>query len=116
MPNITCPSCGEKGKIPPTMIGKRIKCAKCGNAFLVAPPAPKVAASPPETAAVATPTPSVARVGTGDEIQVDGLDASAWETTPVASIDHEHEHDDEHHEHDPKFTPHEPSSVKQYKF
>ncbi len=44
MPYVACPSCGERGKIPPTLVGARIKCKKCGIAFNVAPPTAKAAA------------------------------------------------------------------------
>jgi transposase len=30
---IECPSCGEEGKIDETLVGRRIKCSKCGNSF-----------------------------------------------------------------------------------
>jgi hypothetical protein len=70
MPTVTCPSCGEKGKITPDLIGARIKCKKCGNPFLVSPPAAKPVAAAPATSAAAAPTP--------EGIQVEGLDASTW--------------------------------------
>ena len=40
MPYVTCPTCGERGKIPSNLIGARIKCRKCGLSFQVSPPAP----------------------------------------------------------------------------
>jgi hypothetical protein len=71
MPTVTCPTCGEKGKITPELIGARIKCKKCGNSFLVSPPAAKaVAAAASANTAAATHTP--------EGIQVEGLDASTW--------------------------------------
>jgi hypothetical protein len=71
MPTVTCPTCGEKGKIAPDLIGARIKCKKCGNSFLVSPPAAKaVAAAASATSAAAGHTP--------EGIQVEGLDASTW--------------------------------------
>ena len=73
MPYVACPSCGERGKIPPTLVGSRIKCKKCGISFNVAPSAAKVPAA--EGVAVAAGPAA----GTGDGgIAVDGLDASAW--------------------------------------
>ena len=36
MPYVTCPTCGERGKIPPNLVGARIKCRKCGLSFMVA--------------------------------------------------------------------------------
>ena len=57
MPTVTCPACGEKGKIPPSLIGARIKCKKCGNSFLVSPPAAKpVAAAAATSSSVASHT------------------------------------------------------------
>jgi hypothetical protein len=121
MPNVTCPSCGEKGKIPPQYIGTRIKCKKCGNAFLVTAPAPKAAT--PGAEGPATPSAAAAQVqhGTGDHIAVEGLDDAAWEAAPTAPADHHapaHEHHDEatsaftaHSE-----AQHEPGAVKQYRF
>ena len=49
MPYVSCPTCGERGKIPSGLIGVRIKCKQCGLSFLVAPPAAKAvgAAAPP---------------------------------------------------------------------
>ena len=49
MPYVSCPTCGERGKIPTGLIGVRIKCKQCGLSFLVAPPATKAvgAAAPP---------------------------------------------------------------------
>jgi uncharacterized protein (DUF983 family) len=38
MPSVTCPSCGEKGRIPTQFLGTRIKCKICGVSFLVAGP------------------------------------------------------------------------------
>ena len=43
MPYVTCPTCGERGKIPPNLVGARIKCRKCGLSFMVAAPAAKAA-------------------------------------------------------------------------
>ena len=44
MPYVTCPTCGERGKIPPSLVGARIKCRKCGLGFQVAGPVAKSAA------------------------------------------------------------------------
>jgi Domain of unknown function (DUF4177) len=78
MPSVTCPSCGEKGKIGANLIGARIKCKKCGNSFLVAAPVAKA----PATAGLAATQPAGAPHG----IEVEGLDASSWSlsTEPVA--------------------------------
>jgi hypothetical protein len=79
MPTVTCPTCGEKGKITPELIGARIKCKKCGNSFLVSPPAAKaVAAAAPATSAAAARTP--------EGIQVEGLDASTWSLSTETGV------------------------------
>ena len=44
MPYVKCPSCGERGKIAPALVGARIKCKQCGVSFLVSPPAAKATA------------------------------------------------------------------------
>jgi Domain of unknown function (DUF4177) len=71
MPYVKCPSCGERGKIGPALVGARIKCKQCGVSFLVSPPAAKAIAAP----GAAIPS-AVAQAPDG--IAVDGLDASAW--------------------------------------
>jgi len=74
---VACPSCGERGKIPPTLVGARIKCKKCGISFNVAPSAAKAPAV--EGAAVAAGQATAQASGTADGgIAVDGLEASAW--------------------------------------
>ncbi|MFO0909408.1 MAG: hypothetical protein U0794_13830 [Isosphaeraceae bacterium] len=120
MPNVTCPSCGEKGKIPSTLIGTRIKCRKCGTAFLVGPagsktetPAPPPTAAAPAQVAARVAT-AVGRRGDDDTIQVEGLDDSAWATTTVAPVEHEPEH--EHEAASGAFDPHhETGDHKHYK-
>ncbi len=76
MPYVTCPSCGERGKIGAQFVGARIKCRKCGVGFLVAAPAAKTtgASSPIEESY--------------EGIRVEGLDSTAWvvpSETPVAA-------------------------------
>ena len=71
MPSVTCPSCGEKGKIGPNLIGARIKCKKCGISFLVAAPVAKAVAT------AGSPGPT-AVAGSPHGIEVEGLDASSW--------------------------------------
>jgi len=78
MASVTCPSCGERGKIPSSLIGSRIKCKKCGVSFTVSPPAAK-ATAPAGSAAVAT------AVATTEGIEVEGLDASAWSLSTETS-------------------------------
>ena len=120
MPTVTCPSCGEKGKIPPTLVGSRIKCRKCATSFLVAPAVPKSQAPAPEVHAAATVGAAAPVKARGDDhIEVDGLDDAAWSSTPVAAAEHDHEHDHpEHHADDSHsaFAAHpEGHAVKQYK-
>jgi len=78
MPSVTCPTCGERGKIAPTLVGARIKCRKCGVSFTVAAPAAK-----------ATPTsvaePAAAR-HLPDGIEVEGLDESAWSLSTETGV------------------------------
>lgn len=77
MPIVACPSCGERGKIPPTLVGSRIKCKKCGISFNVAPSAAKAPAV--EGAAVAAGQAAAPAAGTAaGGIAIDGLDDSAW--------------------------------------
>jgi Domain of unknown function (DUF4177) len=77
MPFVACPACGERGKIPPTLVGARIKCKKCGISFNVAPSAAKAPAV--EVAAVAAGQAAAPASGTADGgIAVDGLEAAAW--------------------------------------
>jgi hypothetical protein len=83
MPSVTCPSCGEKGKIGPSLIGARIKCKKCGISFVVAAPAAKAVAA----AGVGGPA-AVAVADSHHGIEVEGLDASSWSlsTEPGAAV------------------------------
>jgi hypothetical protein len=71
MPFVTCPSCGERGKIPPTLIGVRIKCKQCGVSFQVSAPVTKV------TAGLTTNFPSTPVEGPAG-IEVEGLEVSSW--------------------------------------
>jgi hypothetical protein len=79
MPYVKCPSCGERGKIAPALIGARIKCKKCGVSFLVSPPAAKATAGP----GAAFPS---AVVELPDGIAVEGLDASTWTLSTEAGV------------------------------
>ena len=79
MPYVTCPTCGERGKIPPNLVGARIKCRKCGLGFQVAPPVAKTAG----VATVAATSPGGGSVPSAvaeplQGIEVEGLDASSW--------------------------------------
>jgi hypothetical protein len=79
MPYVTCPTCGERGKIPPNLVGARIKCRKCGLGFQVAAPAAKsagvVSASAASPGGGSVPS-AVAEPLQG--IEVEGLDAASW--------------------------------------
>jgi hypothetical protein len=79
MPYVTCPTCSERGKIPPNLVGTRIKCRKCGLSFQVSAPAAKAGATAgaPGSATGLSAVPSaVAEPLQG--IEVEGLDASSW--------------------------------------
>jgi uncharacterized protein DUF4177 len=76
MPYVSCPTCGERGKIPSGLIGVRIKCKQCGLSFLVAPPAAKAVSAAGSAATMASTGPSAAVEAQG--IEVEGLDASSW--------------------------------------
>ena len=103
MISISCPSCGEKGNLPNQLLGKRIKCQKCGKGFLAG-----------SSTAEAPAKPAVATVGAeaspGNTINIEGLDAWAW-TAPAATATvtpepgtgftpqpHEHDHEPVHEE------------------
>jgi hypothetical protein len=94
MPYVACPSCGERGKIPPSLVGARIKCKKCGIAFNVSAPAakaplPAVAAAEVAPTVAAMPVAPVAGpAGAAHEgIVVEGLEASAWTSAGDSSSD-----------------------------
>ena len=117
MPYVACPSCGERGKIPPSLLGSRIKCKKCGLSFNVAPPVAKATATA-APAAVGVAAVTVGPVSEG--IAVEGLDAAAW----TAPDDHgeglrvqpEADHAAaEATDGSSKFVAHEVTSVKEYK-
>jgi len=118
---VTCPSCGEKGRIPLHLIGKRIKCSKCAASFQVAPPGAKAHAAGAVAPAMAVAATSASQPGT---IEVEGLDAASWSATAVLGAEGDHHHHDHDHHHDEAtaaFTasPHDPTHPevhgKQYK-
>ena len=79
MPYVTCPTCGERGKIPPNLVGARIKCRKCGMGFIVAAPAAKAAgASVPAMSSSGGSLPSAVAEPLQGGIEVEGLDAASW--------------------------------------
>src|SRR5947209_6449976 len=61
---IACPSCGNQGKVPDQLLGKRIKCQICGTSFQATP-------------RVAPATPQAEAPG-GQAIEVVGLEPSNW--------------------------------------
>jgi hypothetical protein len=71
MPPVQCASCGEKGNVPDHLIGKKIRCQKCGTSFLVG-------------AQAVAPVISQALTPTDQSIEVEGLGASAWAASAVA--------------------------------
>jgi hypothetical protein len=116
MPIVACPACGERGKIPPNVVGSRIKCKKCGISFNVAPApakAPVGAGSPEAPAAAAAPV--------HDGIAVEGLDAGAWAVAsdqPSGMLAAIAEHEGAAAEaggHATAFIPHDPGGRKEYK-
>jgi len=83
MLTVTCPFCQEKGRIPENFMGKRIKCGKCSNKFLVTPPASKgegVKAEKVETLAPAAAAPA------HEGIEVHGLEADAWTSGAASAV------------------------------
>ena len=93
---VSCPACGEKGGLPDHLIGKKIRCQKCGKGFLAAAPTVEnlISGSGLNLIAVAK--------NSGDTIDVDGLDASTWAATAVVAEKPAPEV--EHHEPGPAFT------------
>jgi hypothetical protein len=91
MPYVSCPTCGERGKIPEGLVGVRIKCKQCGVSFQFGPPAAKAVGPAGTTpalagaAAMASAGPSAAVAGRGG-IEVEGLDASSWVVPAEAAI------------------------------
>lgn len=115
MLHISCPSCGERGKIPAHLVGARIKCKKCNTAFQVpgAGKAPVAVGATVAAAASATTAPTQ----TFEGIAVEGLDPTAWSLAPEQpGMAH---HPDDHHEPAPAASVAEaapsPAATKQYK-
>jgi Domain of unknown function (DUF4177) len=117
---VICPSCGEKGGLPNHLIGKKIRCQKCGKSFLAAAPTAESLVSGAALNLIA-----VAGKSSGDSIDVDGLDASTWTATAVVAekpvVAEVPVHEEAHHEPAPVFTAshheaeHSDAPVKQYK-
>jgi hypothetical protein len=115
---VACPSCGERGKIPPTLVGARIKCRKCGLSFNVSPPTPKAI----DAAAASVPAVSETTGTPHAGIVVEGLDPAAWSITgdQCGEEKAEREHDlenvqGERTEASPEFVPPESVGAKEYK-
>jgi Domain of unknown function (DUF4177) len=112
MPYVKCPSCGERGKIPPNLVGARIKCKNCGVSFQVSPPVAKATAGP------SSATPSAVVQGP-EGIEVEGLDASTWTLSTETGVALKAEatvEPESHSGHSPAFVPTGPSGeTHQYK-
>ena len=80
MPIVACPTCNERGKIPPNLVGARIKCRKCGLSFTVAAPNAKAGAgaSPSAMSSGSATGPTAIAEPLPGGIEVEGLDASSW--------------------------------------
>jgi hypothetical protein len=85
MPSVTCPSCGERGKIGAALIGARIKCKQCGVSFQVSGPAPALAPTSRPTAGLTSHSPQPDAQAYGG-IAVEGLDASTWSLSNEAGV------------------------------
>ncbi|APW63551.1 DUF4177 domain-containing protein [Paludisphaera borealis] len=122
MLNVACPSCGERGKIPANLVGARIKCKKCGQAFHVAaaagkPSAPAPAAAPAGPGDVAAPGPAASA---HDGIAVEGLDAASWSLAPdqsslLQAVANPERAADAHAAPAESFTVHHEGAIKEYK-
>jgi hypothetical protein len=88
MLTVICPFCHEKGRIPEGFIGKRIKCGKCNNRFLVTPPVAKGAAV--KAGKVETPSPAPGEPA-HEGIEVEGLEAVSWASAAVSKAEPDHE-------------------------
>ena len=99
MISISCPSCGEKGNLPNQLLGKRIKCQKCGKGFLAGSSTAETPAS-----AKAVVGSVQAEAPAGDAIDIVGLDNWAWsapalETTvaePPSAFSPQQHHEPDH--------------------
>jgi hypothetical protein len=72
MTPVACPSCGEKGSLPDHLIGKKIRCQKCGKSF----------------SAGATSVEPAKPAPADGTIDVDGLDPSTWTATAAEAPAH----------------------------
>ncbi len=91
MPFVTCPDCMQEGRVPDSFLGRRIKCSKCGNRFLVT----GVAGNPAAPGANAL---QAGAVGGGSSalspskpafegIVVEGFEAGSWESHDDATLE-----------------------------
>ena len=116
MVSVTCPSCGEKGSLPDHLIGKKIRCQKCGKSFLAGSSSSEVTPSTSHAIAAAS---GVGKTE-GGTIEVDGIDASTWASNAVA-VDKLVLLAEGHHEPTPAFTAspqgadHSDAPARQYK-
>jgi hypothetical protein len=80
---VTCPSCGEKGGLPNQLVGRKVRCQKCGKSFLAAAPTAESLTSGSALNLVAV----AGKPGDGS-IDVEGLDAASWAATSVVADNH----------------------------
>jgi hypothetical protein len=80
---VTCPSCGEKGGLPNQLVGRKVRCQKCGKSFLAAAPTAETLTSGSALNLVA-----VAGKPADGSIDVEGLDAANWAATTVVADNH----------------------------
>src|SRR5262245_4283655 len=96
MPTVICPSCREKGRIPISFVGVKIKCRVCGSSFLVKPPgaqAAPVGSVGSAMAASASPQDTVfgdlhlppAGEPQADEVPSVHIDAAEWAAAHAAA-------------------------------
>jgi hypothetical protein len=110
MPSVACPTCGEKGKIPGHFIGIRIKCKKCGNSFLVTPPAPK-GGGQTTVEMVTEPRPQGIELEDSQGVEETGL----WPSPVQATSEPETDHDPDDASVFSASQTDEPSGIKHYK-
>jgi len=123
MPTVICPSCRERGRIPISFVGVKIKCRVCGTSFLVKPPGAEptsVASIGAAMAATASPQDPVfgdlplppAGEPQAEEVPSVRIDAAEWAAAHAASPKEGKDREKEKTATDSKaFTIHEPAPV-----
>ncbi len=91
MPLVTCPDCMQGGRVPDTFLGRRIKCSKCGNRFLVTDDAGSPAASGAKALQAGAvgdgSSPPSASTPAFEGIVVEGLEGGFSEMQDDAAVD-----------------------------